>query len=142
MVFLDVVLPDGNGLQAIEKMRETEFLQRSLSLQAGDPDGAELAIRNGAWDYIRLKAPSLSAISLSLLRALQYREIKSSSRKPVPIILEGIIGNSRKIKSCIEIVAQAITSDANVLITGETGTGKEIFSYAIHCNSAHLEETS
>ena len=73
---------------------------------------------------------------MSLLRALQYREIKSSSRKPVPIILQGIIGNSRKIKSCIEIVAQAITSDANVLITGETGTGKEIFSYAIHCNSA------
>ena len=60
----------------------------------------------------------------------------------MPMILEGIIGNSRKIKSCIEIVAHAIISDANVLITGETGTGKEIFSHAIHCNSAHLEETS
>lgn len=136
VVFLDVVLPDGNGLQAIEKMRETEFPPEIIIITgAGDPDGAELAIRNGAWDYIE-KPLSLSAISLSLLRALQYREIKSSSRKPVPIILEGIIGNSRKIKSCIEIVAQAITSDANVLITGETGTGKEIFSYAIHCNSA------
>ncbi|MHC1728849.1 MAG: sigma-54-dependent transcriptional regulator [Syntrophobacteraceae bacterium] len=135
VVFLDVMLPDGNGLQAIDKIKETDFPPEVIIITgAGDPDGAELAIRNGAWDYIE-KPLSLSAVSLSLLRALQYREIKSSSRKPVPISLKGIIGNSWKIRSCLETLAQAAGSDANVLITGETGTGKELFSHAIHSNS-------
>lgn len=50
--------------------------------------------------------------------------------------LEGIIGHSTTMKACIELIAQASSSDANVLITGETGTGKELFAQAIHDNSS------
>ena len=49
---------------------------------------------------------------------------------------EGIIGSSAAMEACMELVAQAAASDASVLITGETGTGKELFARAIHSNSA------
>lgn len=135
VVFLDVRLPDGNGLEAITRIRAGGGPPEVIIITgAGDPDGAELAIRNGAWDYVE-KPLSLSVISLPLLRALQYREAKADKRKPVPLRLEGILGDSTKIKTCLEVVAQATVSDANVLITGETGTGKELFAQAIHSNS-------
>jgi two-component system NtrC family response regulator len=52
---------------------------------------------------------------------------------------DGIIGNSNRMGLCIELLAKAAASDANVLITGETGTGKELFARAIHKNSKRAE---
>ena len=53
VVFLDVRMPDGSGLRALPKIRElTDPPEVIIITGAGDPDGAELAIVNGAWDYI------------------------------------------------------------------------------------------
>jgi two-component system, NtrC family, response regulator len=140
VVFLDVMLPDGNGLELIDTLRSIESPPEIIIITgAGDPDGAELAIRNGAWDYIE-KPLTVSVVSLPLLRALQYRESKSASKKRVPLKLEGIVGSSPKMKSCFEDLAHAAASEANVLITGETGTGKELFSRGIHNNSRRFCE--
>ena len=49
---------------------------------------------------------------------------------------EGIVGASPRLGACLDTLAQAAGSDANVLITGETGTGKELFAWAIHKNSS------
>jgi two-component system, NtrC family, response regulator len=141
VVFLDVMLPDGSGLDMLETLRETASAPEVIIITgAGDPDGAETAIRNGAWDYIE-KPLSASIISLPLLRALQYREAKAAKQKPIPLKLEGFVGSSKKMKSCLEILAQASASDANVLVTGETGTGKELFARAIHSNSLRSKES-
>lgn len=135
VVFLDVMLPDGNGLELIETLRGTESSPEIVIITgAGDPDGAELAIRNGAWDYIE-KPLTVSVVSLPLLRALEFRQSKANNKKQVPLELEGFVGSSKKIKSCFETLAHAAASEANVLITGETGTGKELFSRGIHNNS-------
>ena len=100
----------------------------------GDPDGAELAIKNGAWDYIE-KPSSIKEMMLPFLRALQYREEKKARTPAVALKWEGIIGSSPRMRSCFDILAQAANSDASVLIMGETGTGKELFARAIHENS-------
>ncbi|MBW2018488.1 MAG: response regulator, partial [Deltaproteobacteria bacterium] len=74
VVFLDVRLPDGNGLDALPRIREMTSAPEVIIITGeGDPDGAELAIKNGAWDYIQ-KPFSKKEVTLQLARALQYRE--------------------------------------------------------------------
>jgi two-component system NtrC family response regulator len=107
---------------------------------SGDPDGAELAIKAGAWDYIR-KPDALNEIVLPLTRALQYQEEKRSRGAPVALKRAGIIGRSAALDDCLNLVAQASASGANVLIDGETGTGKELFAVAVHENSARAAKS-
>jgi two-component system, NtrC family, response regulator len=139
IVFLDVKMPDGNGLEVLSSIRETASTPEVIIVTGyGTPDGAELAIKNGAWDYIE-KPCSIQAMTLPLVRALQYREEKQK-KKPVNLQREGIIGSSGRISDCLDLVAQAAGTDANVLITGETGTGKELFAWAIHKNSRRADK--
>jgi two-component system NtrC family response regulator len=136
VVFLDVRLPDGSGLDILPMIRETSSSPEVIILTGfGDTGGAELAIKHGAWDYLE-KSSSVDEIALPLERALQYRTERQSKARPTALNLEAIVGNSPKMRACIELVAQAAASDANVLLTGETGTGKELFALAIHKNSA------
>jgi two-component system NtrC family response regulator len=135
VVLLDVRLPDGNGLDAMPVIRKAPPRPEIIILTGyGDPDGAELAIKNGAWDYLE-KPSSRQQISLTLTRALQYRQQKEAVKPADAIDREAIVGTSPAIRECLELVAQAAKTDANVLITGETGTGKELFALAIHKNS-------
>ncbi len=135
LVLVDVQLPDGNGLDLLPRLREKLPSPEVIIMTGhGDPDGAELAIRNGAWDYIQ-KPSALENISLALTRALQYQEEKLKKAVPVPLMRDMIIGNSLPLKECLNLVALAASSDANTLISGETGTGKELFAAAIHNNS-------
>jgi two-component system NtrC family response regulator len=135
LVFLDVQMPDGSGLDILPALQATASTPEVIIITGfGDPDGAELAIKNGAWDYLQ-KPLSVKVIRLSVERALQYREKKKYARPIMAITREGIIGESPKLRSCFDGLAQAAASEANVLITGETGTGKELFAWAIHRNS-------
>lgn len=136
IVLLDVRLPDGNGLDKLSEIRDAASAPEVIILTgAGTPNGAELAIKSGAWDYIQ-KPSSISSMMLALIRALQYRDEKLKKKPSATMKMEGIIGSSLKMKACHDLVAEAASCDANVLITGETGTGKELFAKAIHQNSS------
>ena len=135
VILLDVRLPDGSGLNELPRLQAAPSLPEVIILTGyGDPDGAELAIRHGAWDYIQ-KPSTIEALTLPLLRALQFREEKKARKIVVPFNREGIIGNSPGIRQCLALMGEIAHSDANVLITGETGTGKELFALAVHKNS-------
>jgi two-component system NtrC family response regulator len=135
VVFLDVRMPDGSGLDILRDIQKTHAMPEVIIITGyGDPDGAELAIENGAWDYIE-KPLSVREIKLPFTRALQYYSEKKRASSSVNLKREGIVGESAQISSSMDIVAQAATSDANVLIMGETGTGKELFAWAVHQNS-------
>ncbi|MBW2107683.1 MAG: sigma-54-dependent Fis family transcriptional regulator [Deltaproteobacteria bacterium] len=140
VVFLDVFLPDGNGLDVLKELRQAPTEPEIIIMTGkGDSRGASLAIKYGAWDYIQKPSP-LDRLMLPLVRALQYRDQKESVRKMVTLKREKIIGNSPAIMACINMVARAAESDANVLIVGETGTGKELFAEAIHRNSPRSDK--
>ncbi|BCS98092.1 Fis family transcriptional regulator [Desulfoluna limicola] len=134
VVFLDVRLPDGNGLTALPAIKKSSSEPEVIILTGqGDPDGAELAIQGGVWDYL-VKPTSIKQTRLSLSRALKYREEKRAET-PVALNLDNIIGSSPAMRKCFDLVAKAAVSNSQVLITGETGTGKELFARTIHENS-------
>ncbi|HEY3277391.1 MAG TPA: sigma-54 dependent transcriptional regulator [Syntrophorhabdaceae bacterium] len=135
VVFLDIRLPDGSGLDVLPVLREVPSSPEIIIITGyGDPDGAELAIKNGAWDYIE-KSSSIKEMELPFVRAIQYRQEKRSKMPPVSLKREGIIGSSPQMQACLDFLAQTANSDANAFIFGETGTGKELFARAIHDNS-------
>ncbi len=127
VAFLDVRMPDGNGLEALPKLQGAPSSPEVIIITGfGDADGAEIAIKSGAWDYIE-KGCSTREMSLPLLRALEYRKQKESARAGAKSIIalkrDSIIGSSPKLMDCLDLLAQAAASQTSVLITGETGTG-------------------
>lgn len=140
VVFLDVQLPDGSGLDVIRDLRDSPANPEVIILTGfGDPEGAEMAIINGAWDYLE-KPISLDQLQLALNRALEYRQQKIKSSGVATVLDRGrIIGDSPALLRCLGEVAQAAHSEASVLVAGETGVGKELISRAIHHNSPRRE---
>jgi two-component system NtrC family response regulator len=139
VVFLDVRLPDGNGLAALPGIKRLPDAPEVIILTGiGDPDGAELAIQEGVWDYL-VKPSPIKQIMLTLKRALRYREERRCDRAPVSLSLAGCVTISPRMQPCLDQVAHAAWSNAAVLVTGETGTGKELFARLIHANSSRAK---
>jgi len=136
IILLDVYLPDGNGLKSIEQLRIVPSTPQVIIITGqGDPDGAELAIRHGAWCYLE-KSSIIKEISLPLARALQYRQAVHNKRAAIEAVeRDQLVGESPRFLRCLEILANAAASETSVLVSGESGTGKEAFARAIHANS-------
>ena len=135
LVFLDVQLPDGNGLDRLSEIQAVASAPEVIIITGhADPEGAEVSIRCNVWDYIQ-KPIRVESIQLAVSRALQYRKEKDIYSSTQPLDRKGIIGESAAIRSCLDLVARSSAGRANILITGETGTGKELFARAIHRNS-------
>ena len=135
LILLDLELPDGNGLHILPELIAAPYKPEVVIITGtGNVRGAEMAFKYGAWDYVQ-KPFLLDQVSLPITRALQYRKEKQAIKTPVPLIRPNIIGESDRIRKSLEDVAKAAVTDASVLITGETGTGKELFARAIHENS-------
>ncbi len=141
VVYLDVRLPDGNGIELIPELRNMTYCPEVIIITAaGSSDGASLAIKNGAWDYIE-KPSSIEKMTLPLVRALEFRSQRMQNKPLKALKRQNIVGNSHKIHECLDLVAQVADTDVPVLITGETGTGKDLFAMAIHENSSRSDRS-
>jgi two-component system, NtrC family, response regulator len=140
VVFLDVILPDGNGLKAIKQIQGHPSAPEIIIMTGAiDPEGAELAIKSKAWDYIQ-KSRSCKEFEFSLHRALVYRKQELLNKHETAMNRKGIIGESTLISQCLDKVLTFAENEYPVMITGETGTGKELFSKAVHNNSQRSNE--
>ncbi len=139
VVLLDVGLPDGDGLLVLPRIRETRQPPEVIILTGnGNPDAAELAIKSGAWDYL-VKPSSVDNIMLTIRRALAFRHEKRNATPLVALKRDDIIGECTRMKETLDRVAQAAAMESNVLISGETGTGKELLARTIHNNSSRAK---
>jgi two-component system, NtrC family, response regulator len=140
LILLDLELPDGNGLELLPEFTDGHSSPEVIIITGtGDARGAELAFKYGAWDYVQ-KPFLLDEVSLPITRALQYRKEKLAAPHLIPLVRTDIVGESDVIRKCLEEVGKAAATDASVLITGETGTGKELFAKAIHENSKRAND--
>ncbi len=135
IVFLDVRLPDGSGLDILPELRSGVLPPDVIIVTGhGSREGAELAIKHGAWDYVG-KGSSFSTLKSSLARALQHREIGRGAGGRTLFTAPDMVGHSPAFLSAQTLAAQAADSDVSVVVSGETGTGKELCALAIHENS-------
>ena len=139
-VLLGDDLTDGDSLEYLSTIRAIpSFPEVIVVSRSRDPDMAERAIQYGAWNYVT-KPPNIQRLLVLLERVIAYHIERHSGQCPVSLRREGIIGNSRPLLSCLDSVARAAASENNVLLMGETGTGKELFARAIHKNSPRAKK--
>lgn len=133
LVLLDLSLPDGDGLELLAEIQMSEERPEVVILTGkADETNAEIAIKNGAWDYM-LKPIGVNQIHM-LNRILEHRKNRAKTAVR-PIQSTEIIGSGPEMVRSLRALAAAANSDLSVLISGETGTGKELFARAVHANS-------
>ncbi|MBC8277795.1 MAG: sigma-54-dependent Fis family transcriptional regulator, partial [FCB group bacterium] len=139
IVLLDLSLPDGDGIEFFEHATVNKWSGLVILITGNqDMDRATEAMRLGAYDYL-MKPLDIDQLETVMERAFSF----SSSSSKTGTVVEGdsdykpgkIIGKSRAILELHKIIGSASRSFANVLIRGETGTGKELVAKAIHRNT-------
>lgn len=146
LVLCDVFLPDGNGVEMVKEIKElhpeTEVIL--LTAHGNIPDGVQ-AIKNGAFDYIT-KGDDNNKIIPIISRAMEKinsRPVQPSGSTVVPVresAFDTVLGHSRGLQQVIQLARKVAVTDVPVLLTGETGTGKEVFAQAIHNGSTRAKQ--
>ena len=140
VVLCDVKLPDGNGVEFLTKIK-SQFPQVEvilLTAYGNIPDGVQ-AMKNGAFDYI-VKGDDNDKIIPLLYKAIDKIQLEKKVKNLEKRIsdkysFDSIIGKSKAIENVISLAQKVAKTDSTVLLTGETGTGKEVFAQAIHQES-------
>ncbi|SHM70660.1 sigma-54-dependent transcriptional regulator [Flavobacterium saccharophilum] len=140
VVLCDVKLPDGNGVDFLQNIKNSFPLVEVILLTAfgNIPDGVQ-AMKNGAFDYI-VKGDDNDKIIPLLYKAVEKVQLQKKVQQLEKRIgdkysFNTIIGKSKGIEQVIDLAQKVAKTDSTVLLTGETGTGKEVFAQAIHENS-------
>lgn len=140
VVLCDVKLPDGNGVDFLQKIKASFPLIEVILLTAyGKISDGVQAMKNGAFDYI-VKGDDNDKIIPLLYKALEKVQLQKKVKQLEKRIsdkysFDNIIGKSKGLEQVIDLAKKVAKTDSTVLLTGETGTGKEVFAQAIHEDS-------
>tara|TARA_R110002049_G_scaffold285698_4_gene466911 strand:- start:11822 stop:13237 length:1416 start_codon:yes stop_codon:yes gene_type:complete len=142
MVILDVRLPQQDGITALPKfLKATNNAPVIIITAFGDLETAVAAVKNGATDY--LTKPFKLEDALRTCRTTLKKSARSSpptATQPMTTDNSVLIGSSPAMQQVFRQIALVADSDLSVLITGETGSGKELVAAAIHRHSRRADE--
>ncbi|WP_298396108.1 sigma-54 dependent transcriptional regulator [Flavobacterium sp.] len=146
VVLCDVKLPDGNGVDFLQKIKASFPLTEVVLLTAyGTISDGVQAMKNGAFDYI-VKGDDNDKIIPLLYKAFEKVQLQKKVKQLEKRISEKysfdtIIGKSKAIEQVIDLAKKVAKTNSTVLLSGETGTGKEVFAQAIHENSSNASRS-
>ncbi|OGP50441.1 MAG: hypothetical protein A2Y79_05970 [Deltaproteobacteria bacterium RBG_13_43_22] len=145
LVLLDILLPDINGLDLLEKLKDLDSSIEIIMITAvKDIQTAVKSIRMGAYDYI-VKPFDVIEVLKVIKRALEKRDL---IRKVIYLknelvrfnYFEEMVGQDEKMIRVFELISMFSQTDGTVLIQGESGTGKELVARAIHNRSNRKDQ--
>lgn len=146
VVVTDVQMPGMKGTDLVSEIKKISPSTEIICLTAyGNIQDGVQAIKNGAYDYLEKDSYRTKILPLVAKAAekaqLQFKTHPSVSRSDKKSAFESIIGNSLALTKAIAIAQKVSRTDASVLLTGPTGTGKEVFANAIHHSSLRATES-
>ena len=137
LVLTDLRLAGEDGMTLIDRALKLPHPPIVIMMTAyGSVDTAVEAMKRGAYDFVT-KPLNLDKVEMLIARALQTRRVEQENRTLRQQVderygLENVIGQSSALREVLDTIRQVAPSSANVLIEGETGTGKELAAHAIH----------
>lgn len=141
-ILLDIQMPEMSGFEVLKKVKESNPSISVIIISAhGSIENAIKATRLGAFDFIQ-KPIDRDKLLISVRNAVQQVKLLTENIE-IKKTLEGsgeILGQSKQIKSILELIEKVAPLDTRVLITGENGTGKELVARAIHKKSQRKDK--
>ncbi len=141
IVLLDLRMPGMDGMEVLKQIKEIapHTVVIMMTAYASIP-GAVQAMKEGAYDYI-VKPLDVEQLTLMLKRIVEHQQLITENillrkRLTEQYEFEDIIGRSEPMQEVFDMIKAVTDTNATVLITGETGTGKELVARAIHSNSS------
>src|SRR5271166_5251578 len=141
LVLLDLMMPDRSGMEVLQDVRERDTETPIFMITAyGSVEVAVKALKAGANDYFS-KPWDNEKLLVEIDRMIARTRLESENKHLKRALKQrysfpNIIGKSERMLRILDLVAQVAASRATILITGETGTGKELIANAIHAHSA------
>jgi len=140
VVLADINLPDMNGLDICTSIvANLPDIPVIMMTAFGSMETAIAAIRAGAYDFVT-KPLDIDILTMSLKRAVRYRNLQQtvkrlSSAATQPFHFDNLLGESPVMEALFIQLSRIADSEASLLITGESGSGKELVARAVHTNS-------
>ncbi len=144
LVVSDLQLPGADGLRLVEAVRERHVAPATLMISAyGTVDRAVAALKAGADNFLT-KPLDMDHFVLSVERVLANRRLRTEVKRFREVLeresFHGMEGSSRSMRVLFDRISQVSRADGAVLVSGESGTGKDLVAHAIHAASARADK--
>jgi DNA-binding NtrC family response regulator len=145
LVLLDLMMPDMSGMDVLRQVRQTDTETPIFMITAyGGVEAAVDALKLGANDYFSKPWDNEKLIieidRMIARRLLEYENTHLKRALKQRYSFPNIIGKSERMVRLLDLVGQVASSRSTIMITGETGTGKELVAKAIHANSPRADQ--
>src|SRR5580692_4854036 len=142
VVLTDLAMPDMDGMRVLERMRASDPSVPVLMLTAhGSERVAVLAIKSGAFDYLP-KPFDPDELVLAVRRATEWRDLRlqNARLRTEAALGRTIVSESAAMKRVMDVVTRAAPKDVTVLLSGESGAGKDVLASVIHAHSRRADK--
>lgn len=144
LVLLDILMPDLDGMEVLRQIKEINDETDVIMVTAVKTVKTAIhAMKLGAYDYV-IKPFDVDEILASIKKVLEKQKLNREityfrSELSKPVMFDNIVGNSEELRKVCDMVLKLTKNDATVLISGESGAGKELIARAIHFNGTRKD---